>query len=172
MTRLSCVSRRLRLAADVSRCLAASRVVYHLVVAREIEMMQESGESAWTLRHSTEIEHTYRRATCGPSGYAYVRFRCDPSSALSFASAAEWPDGLGTRYSALLEQAVQQGVGEAFGVGTGPVFRVCKVVLIRIDWHDVQSSEVTFRRAATEALVSLIQNDSVWTAQTRMGSPR
>jgi hypothetical protein len=138
--------------------------------ARESETMQESQESAWTLRELTEIEHTYRRATCGPSGYACVRFRCEPSSALSFTSAAEWPNALGTRYSTLLEQAVKEGVMEAFTVGARPISRTCKVVLTGIGWHDVQSSEVAFRRAATEALVSLVQNESVWTAQERTGT--
>ena len=127
--------------------------------------MQESREGAWTLREPAGIEHTYRRATCGPSGYAYVKFHCEPSSALSFTSAARWPDALGREYSARLEQAVQQGVVEAFSAAEGSIPRMCKVVLVGVGWHDVQSSEAAFRRAAAEALVSLVHNDALWTAE-------
>jgi hypothetical protein len=124
-------------------------------------------ENARTLREPTEIEHTYRRATCGPSGYAYVRFRCEPSTAFSFTSVAEWPDGLGTKYSALLEQAVQGGVVDAFNVAENRISRICRVVLVGIGWHDVQSSEVAFRHATTEALVSFVNNDALWTVDVR-----
>ena len=129
--------------------------------------MRESRESEWTLREPTGIEHTYRRATCGPSGYAYVRFHCEPSSVLSFTSTAEWPAALGTEYSARLEQAVQQGVVEAFSAAEGSISRICKVVLTGVGWHDVQSSETAFRRAATEAFVSLVNNDALWTAEVQ-----
>jgi hypothetical protein len=51
---------------------------------------------------------------------------------------------------------------EAFAGGSVPVSRVCRVVLVSVRWHDVQSSEVAFQRAATEALSSLVNNDKLW----------
>jgi hypothetical protein len=107
-------------------------------------------EGVRTLRAPAEIEHEYRRATCGPRGYAFVRFRCEPSSELTFHSAAKWPYGLGAEYSSLLEDSVKRGMVDAFA--GAPASRVCRVVLVSVGWHDVQSSEVAFQRAATEAL--------------------
>ena len=119
-------------------------------------------ERARTLSAPAEIEHEYRRATCGPSGYALVKFRCEPSSELTFHSAAHWPPDLGTRYSSQLEEAVKRGVVEAFARDNEPLARVCRVLLVSIGWHNVQSSEAAFQRATTEALSSLISNDKLW----------
>lgn len=113
-----------------------------------------------------EIEHEHRRATCGPSSYALVKFRCEPSSELTFHSAAQWPADLGIRYSSQLEEAVKRGVVEAFARDTEPLARVCNVVLIGIGWHNVQSSEAAFQRAATEALSSLVSNDRLWSVES------
>jgi hypothetical protein len=117
---------------------------------------------ARTLRASAEIEHEYRRSTCGPSGYAFVKFRCEPSSDLTFHSVAEWPSSLGAGYSSLLEQAVKRGVLDAFAGGSVPASRVCRVVLVGVRWHDVQSSEAAFQRAAGQALSSVVNNDKLW----------
>ena len=118
-----------------------------------------------TLVVPAEIEHEYRRATCGPSGYALVKFLCVPSSELTFHSAAQWPSDLGARYSSQLEEAVKRGVVEAFARGNEPLARVCKVLLVSIGWHNVQSSEAAFQRAATEALSSLVSNDKLWSTE-------
>src|SRR4051812_23873888 len=126
--------------------------------------MERSLKSAWTLGAPTEVEHTYRRTTCGPSGYASVTFRCEPSPVLSFSSAAEWPDELGPKYTALFQRAVEKGVVEAFNGGKASTSRTCNVVLLRVGCHNVQSSELAFRRAATEALSSLLNKDALWTS--------
>jgi hypothetical protein len=123
-------------------------------------------ERVRTLIAPAEIEHAYRRATCGPSGYALVKFRCEPSSELSFDSAADWPSDLGVRYTGQLEEAVKRGVVEAFVGGRERAARVCKVVLVSIGWHNVQSSEVAFQRATAEALSSLANNDKLWSDDT------
>ncbi len=122
-------------------------------------------ERAQTLSAPTEIVHEHRRATCGPSGYALVKFRCEPSSELTFHSAAQWPAELGARYSSQLEAAVERGVVEAFSRDKAPLARVCKVVLISIGWHNVRSSEAAFQRAAAEALSSLVSTDKLWSAE-------
>jgi len=125
-------------------------------------VVSNRSERARTLGAPAVIEHEYRRATCGPSGYALVRFRCEPSSERSFDSAVEWPSDLGARYSGQLEEAVKRGVVEAFARGNEVVARVCKVVLVSVGWDNVQSSEVAFQRAAAEALSSLVNNDKLW----------
>jgi len=132
----------------------------------DTSVLSHRPERARTLGAPAEIEHEHRRATCGPSGYALVKFRCEPSSELTFHSAAQWPADLGTRYSSQLEEAVKRGVIEAFARDNQPLARVCKVVLISIGWHNVQSSEAAFQRAAAEALSSLVSNDKLWNTES------
>lgn len=116
-----------------------------------------------TLAAPVEIEHTYRRATCGPSGYAFVKLRCEPAASLTFVSAAEWPASLGSRYTAQLDAAVQRGIDEIFKSANDIV---CRVVLTAIGWDDVQSSEKAFQNATREALTSLATDQRLWTVQT------
>lgn len=113
----------------------------------------------YTLFEPVEIEHTYRRASCGPSDFAYVRFRCEPAAELTVSVVAEWPVQLRPPSIERIEQAVRNGVATAFVASPA---HACKVTLTAIGWDDVQSSESAFRNAAAEALVSLASDETKW----------
>ena len=129
-------------------------------------MAEDTPETyTFTLAEPVEIEHTYRRPTCGPSGFAYVKFRCEPASELTFSVVVEWPMQLRQPHIGRIEQAVKNGVATAFAASPA---HACKVTLTAIGWDDVQSSEFAFLNAAAEALVSLASSESKWTV--RVGS--
>jgi len=122
----------------------------------------ESGRDYRTIAEPTEFEHEFRRQTCGPSSFAFVRFRCEPATSLSFASQAQWPRQLGAQYSKRVEEAVERAVTDAFETAGMPYTPVCRVVLVSVRWDDVQSSEKAFYLAARQALVPLLSDPAKW----------
>jgi hypothetical protein len=121
----------------------------------------------WKLVASAEVEHTLRRATCGPSSYAFVQFRCEPWDSLAFESSADWPAQLAAEEIARVERAVGIGVVDAFATLDIMISKVCKVTLASTGWDDVGSSEYAFYLATKHALSSFVAEPANWTLSLR-----
>ena len=113
----------------------------------------------YRLQEPYPVDFTYRARHYGhPSSYAAVRFRCAPSDALAFQSAARWPEHLRPTYRALLEQAVSYGIVDGLMGGGSDLHphRGCSLTLVEVGWDDVMSSEVAFYRATRGAMSELV----------------
>lgn len=122
----------------------------------------KSEPAIWQLGNAVTTSYEHRRATCGPSGYAFVSLRCEPSEALALTSAAEWPTRLSAGYVNSLKRAIAVGVVDALVARDYLSAYTCAVTLVEIGWDDVQSGELAFYRATKAALSKVIGDASVW----------
>ncbi len=95
-----------------------------------------------------EVTFGYRRATGGRSVHGGVTLRFDSTRPYKFASQAQWPS-IGDNYEPAIREVVEATLRERQGH-----LDCTEVLLVRIDWDDVNSCEMGFRNAAAAATLA------------------
>lgn len=108
--------------------------------------------------------HEYERRTHS-SSYAFVDFQCTPSEFFNFTSIAEWPTTLSKNYISAVENRILLAVIDSLFCNFYP-YAGCDVVLLRIKWDDVRSSEYSFYEATTAAMRTL-KEEASWRRAVR-----
>ena len=90
------------------------------------------------------------------SNYACVEFYCQSAMELSFSSHADWPSTLPADYITQLESAICQGIVDGLMSESIYPYRGCSLLLTKVTWDDVMSSEAAFYIAAKHAMRELI----------------
>ena len=94
-----------------------------------------------------EVTFSYRRAAGGKSDHGGVTLRFDSTRPYSFVSQAQWPSS--DNYEPAIREVVEATLRECQGH-----LDSTQVLLVRIDWDDVNSCELGFRNAAAVATLS------------------
>lgn len=97
-----------------------------------------------------EVTFSYRRAAGGKSDHGGVTLRFNSTRPYNFLSQARWPSS--DNYERAIREAVEATLGECQGH-----LESTEVLLVRIDWDDVNSCELGFRKAAAAATRSAFQ---------------
>jgi hypothetical protein len=115
------------------------------------------------LREVCTVRHDFRKQTCGPSSFASVELRFEPSQAFSFTRTSNWPTHLSQAETSGLDVAIAAGVYDALQPsGDGPyVADGVAATCVAIEWDDVGSSQVAFYTAAWRATRQL-RDQGVW----------
>ena len=94
-----------------------------------------------------EVSFSYRRAAGGKSVHGGVTLRFDATRPYGLVSQAQWPAG--DNYVPAIREAVEATLRECQGhLGS------TEVLLVRIDWDEINSCELGFRNAAIAATLS------------------
>ena len=92
----------------------------------------------------------------GPRGqFAAVHIRGKPADTFGFTSLVHWPSPEGDYTNAILDGILD----ELFATEPGPVAGKIHSTLEKIEWHDVDSSEVAFYHAARGAVREILGRD-------------
>lgn len=94
-----------------------------------------------------EVAFSYRRAAGGRSVHGGLTLHFDSMRPYSFDSQARWPAG--DNYTSAIREVVEATLRECQGHVDSTA-----VLLVRIDWDDVNSCEIGFRNAAAAATLS------------------
>lgn len=94
-----------------------------------------------------EVTFSYRRPAGGKSVHGGVTLRFNSTRPYSFASQAQWPSS--DNYTPAIREFVEATLRECQGHVDSTA-----VLLVRIDWDDVNSCEIGLRNAAAAATLS------------------
>jgi len=97
-----------------------------------------------------EVSFSYRRAAGGKSVHGGVTLSFNSTRPYGFVSQAQWP--VGDNYVPAIREAVEATLRACQGH-----LDSTEVLLVRIDWDDVNSCELGFRNAAIAATLSAFQ---------------
>jgi len=118
----------------------------------------------WRLREARAARYDYRRQTCGPSSFASVELRFEPSEAFSFERRCPWPQDLEAGEATGLDAAIVAGVLDALRPGDGQPYAADRVAvqLTALEHDTVGSSESAFYAAAWHATRQLREESGAW----------